>query len=94
MKDKCSKCGQKLQPLAPGTMVESFQYGERKVGPVASVAVVRAYADQYRTFVSERVAFIDLKSGALCFRERTDLTVVHGYVHIVRPSTIVSEERF
>lgn len=79
---KCKTCGQDVKDLAPGTVVESMVWGERKVGPVASRAVVRAYADQYRSYVGDRVAFIDWKTGALCFRERKDVTVVHGYVHI------------
>lgn len=93
---RCKACGQpqELPTLAPGTMVESTLFEDRKVGPIASSAVIRAYGEKYRTFVRGRVAFIDLKSGALCFRERKDVTVIHGYVHIVRPSTIISQERF
>ncbi len=91
---RCKSCGQNVQALAPGTMVESRVFGDYKIGPVASSAVVRAYAEKYRSFVGDRVAFIDIKSGALCFREQKDVTVVHGWLHVERGWTCNPQEKF
>ncbi len=85
---KCTTCKQDLPAFQPGDLVESRVWGKHSVGVIPSVAVLEAInADGRWTSNATGVGFIDLHTGAYCWRLRMDVRKIHGYIHIDRPPT-------
>ncbi len=82
---RCGQCGQEMPVLKPGTMVESHAFGIHRTGVIPSEAVT-AVLDTTGSWshLPNQVGFIDINGGRYCVRERKDVTVVHGYMHITR----------